>query len=172
MRVTEQAPGACSHTESDSLHPCRRKGRPNRVEVRIRNHRSPEQPRLCAPARLAPNREREHRLKQRIEPQCRPQLADDVRDILTSVPESVPGPRRNGDAPARPDRPALTAHPYADRPMENINPFLLPRMDVRREAAAVRRHEHLKDDGPTVGVIRRAAEDDTHTRDRVLDDLL
>ena len=135
----------------------------------LRDHREVQRVRHALAVRAAFGREVEHRLNQRLELQCRPDLADEVSDFVAGVPELVRRARGHREALARAGDELLPADSEADRAAEHLEALLLARMHVRRGDEAVRLDVGLDHDGRAVRLAARLPEDDALAGDRVLD---
>src|SRR4029078_9628774 len=96
-------------------------------------------------------------LDQRLELQRGPDLAHEVRDLVTGVPELVRRARRRREALAGACDELLAADAEADRAAEDLEALLLARMHVRRGDEAVRLDIGLDHDGRAVRLAARPA---------------
>ena len=166
--VAEGAAERGTEREPDPLDERRREGQADGVEVRIGDHREPERVRHSLAVRLAVGGQREHRLEQRLELEGGPHLADEVRLLVTCVPEPVRRPGRHRQPPARARDELLPPDLEADAAAKHLEALLLARMDMGRRDEAVRLDEGLDHHGLAVRLARCLAKDDALAGDGVV----
>src|SRR5262249_7600871 len=89
LRVTQQTPDRSADGEAEALHEDRRRGEPDRVEVRLRDHGKPERIGHPPSIRLAVLRQREHGREQGLELERRTDVHPKVELVLARVPEAM-----------------------------------------------------------------------------------
>ena len=136
--------------------------------MRVRDHRELQRVRHPLAVRPAVGREREHRLDQRLELQRRPDLAHEVRLLVTRVPELVRRPRRNREPLAGAGHQLPAADTEADAAPEHLEALLLARVHVGRRDEAVRLHERLDHHGLAVRLPARLPKDQALAGDGVV----
>src|SRR5204862_2461437 len=90
------------------------------------------------PVDLAVGCEGEHRLEQRLELKRGPDLADELRDVVARVPETVTRPGGNRQPLPGPCNGLHASDLEADGAAEDLEALLLARMDVRGGDRALR----------------------------------
>jgi hypothetical protein len=111
--------------------------------VRVCDHGEAQQVRHALAVRLAVGGQGEHRLEQRLELQCGADLADELCDVVTGVPEPVRCAGRDGQTVSRSRDELLAPDAEADAAADDLEALLLRRVDVCGGDEAVRLHVGL-----------------------------
>jgi hypothetical protein len=135
----------------------------------VGDHRQLERARQPLLVGLALRRKREHRLDQGLEPESRPDLADEPGLTWTRVPELVRGAGGDEGDVAEPRLEGLPAEAESNGAVEHLEALCLRRVDVSGRDEAVRLHDRLHADELAPGLLRGLVENQHLTGDGVLE---
>src|SRR5215218_3122001 len=157
--VAEQPTDRRPDREPHTLHPGRWERQAHRVEGCVRDDGQAQGVWHPLPVRLALGGEGEHRLDELFELQRRTHLARETGFLLARVPETVGGPRRDGEPLSGTRDELLPSEPKAYRTPEDLETLFLMGVDVGRRHEAARFDERLQDDGLAARVARGLTEE-------------